>query len=234
MQRITRSKEGASVADAPHLFVLAGTNGAGKSSVGGAYLRESGGQYFNPDEITREILSANAGLGLAKANEQAWRFGVHLLEKAISERRSHAFETTLGGNTVPALIVRAVTAGHKLHLWYAGLDSVDRHLARIAARVARGGHDIPAEKVRERYQSSMRNLIALLPLATNISVYDNSAEQDPADAAPNPVLVLSVGEGTVHFPAQLNQLQSTPVWAKALVVRAFEVFASPILARADV
>ena len=234
MQRITRSKQRASMAEVPHLFVLAGTNGAGKSSVGGAFLRESGGQYFNPDEITREILSANPSLGLAKANEQAWQLGVRILEKAIVEGRSHAFETTLGGNTVPALIVRAVTAGHQLHLWYAGLDSVDRHLARIAARVAHGGHDIPAEKVRERYQSSMRNLIALLPLATKISVYDNSAEQDPESAAPNLMLVLGVSEGIVHFPAQLNQLHCTPNWAKALVVRAFEVFTSALLARADV
>ena len=218
------------MAEAPHLFVLAGTNGAGKSSVGGAYMRESGGEYFNPDETTREILSENPSLGLAKANELAWRLGVRMLENAILEGRSHAFETTLGGSTIPALIVSAAQAGHKLHLWYAGLDSVERHLARIAARVASGGHDISAEKVRERYQSSVRNLIAVLPLATKINVYDNSAEQDPAAGAPNPLLVLSAADGKVHFPSQLVQMQSTPNWAKPIIVRAFEVFTSPLLA----
>lgn len=217
------------MAETPHLYVLAGANGAGKSSVGGAFLRTSGGQYFNPNEVTREILSGDSNLGLAKANELAWRLGVRALENAILHGRSHAFETTLGGKTIAALIAGAVQAGHALHLWYAGLDSPERHLARIAARVVRGGHDIPEEKVRERYQTSVRNLITLLPLATQVQVYDNSAEQDPANGVPTPLLLLNAANGTISYPAQLSQIQATPSWARPIVVRAFEVFASPLL-----
>ena len=95
----------------PSIYVIAGTNGAGKSSVAGAAIRERGADYFNPDEATRRILEANPGIDLGRANSQAWLQGKQLLEQAISSRTTFAFETTLGGNTIPALVKRACAAG---------------------------------------------------------------------------------------------------------------------------
>ena len=92
-------------------MVLAGTNGAGKSSIGGAALRAAGAEYFNPDEATRRIMTANPGVSLEDANGAAWQEGRRLLESAIDTRRDFAFETTLGGNTITTLLERACTAG---------------------------------------------------------------------------------------------------------------------------
>ena len=60
-----------------------------------------------------------------------------------------------------------------------GLASTELHIARVRSRVARGGHDIPEEKIRERYARSLLNLILVLPKLTELRVYDNSHEADP-------------------------------------------------------
>ena len=76
-------------------------------------------------------------------------------------------------------------------LWYAGLASPEEHIARVAQRVSRGGHDIPEATIRRRWRHSRQNLIALLPALTELRVYDNSADADPAAGdAPQPQLVL--------------------------------------------
>ena len=98
-------------ARAPRLYALAGVNGAGKSSVGGAMIRASGADYFNPDEAARELIAANPGLDQVKANAAAWHQGRRLLERAIRERKDFAFETTLGGSTMPRLLSEAASQG---------------------------------------------------------------------------------------------------------------------------
>lgn len=210
------------MSEAPVLFVLAGPNGAGKSSIGGAFYRSIGRDYFNPDEITQQILLSNASLDPQQANSLAWQLNVRILREAIGRRTSYAFETTLGGNTIPALLRQGVQTGLRLHLWYAGLDSPERHLARVAARVARGGHDIPEAKVRERYRSSLLNLIQLIPLTHRLQVYDNSVEA--VEAMPEPKLVLTVNAGRIDAPATLDALRATPDWAQPVVAKALDVF----------
>jgi predicted ABC-type ATPase len=84
----------------PRISVLAGTNGAGKSSIAGAMLRSAGGQYYNPDEETKHVLTANPGMDPATANGLAWQAGVSQLRAAIETRQNYVFETTLGGDTV--------------------------------------------------------------------------------------------------------------------------------------
>ena len=76
-------------------------NEGGKSSVGGAFLRQAGSEYYDPDELTREILRRNPGLSAAEANSLAWTMGKERLERAIAEGSDFAFATTLGANTIP-------------------------------------------------------------------------------------------------------------------------------------
>jgi predicted ABC-type ATPase len=59
----------------PRIYVLAGVNSAGKSSIGGAAFREQGADYYNPDEAARALMAAHAGLKQAEANSAAWRRG---------------------------------------------------------------------------------------------------------------------------------------------------------------
>src|SRR2546427_12991111 len=86
----------------PHIYVLAGVNGAGKSSIAGAAFRANGADYYNPDETARALRAANPALSQADANGAAWQQGRRLLEKAIAERLEFAFETTPGAYTNPS------------------------------------------------------------------------------------------------------------------------------------
>ncbi len=202
------------------IWVLAGTNGAGKSSIAGAMLRESGGEYFNPDEIAAQLRARDPKLSAPQANATAWRLGVHQLERAIELGRDYFFETTLGGATVAGRLAHALDAGHEVRVWYAGLESPELHVARVAARVRAGGHDIPERDIRRRYDGSRRNLIALLPRLSELHVYDNSAAADlERGQAPAPRLLLRWRDGAVVAP---DDLARTPEWAKPIVAQALK------------
>jgi predicted ABC-type ATPase len=209
--------------------VLAGCNGAGKSSIGGAALRAAGAAYFNPDEAARVILAANArrtpSMTQERANAAAWAEGKRLLERALRERLDFAFETTLGGRTITELLLRAAGRDVAVHIWFAGLASVELHLERVRRRVAEGGHDIPAAKVRERYARGRENLIRLMPHLASLRVYDNSFDADPATGAqPRPVLLLEAQRGRIVSPSNLRALLTrTPGWATPVAAAALKL-----------
>ena len=198
--------------------MLAGVNGAGKSSIGGAMFREAGADYYNPDEAAKALMAANPRLEQTKANAAAWQQGKRLLEKAIDERLDFAFETTLGGSTMTRLLTEAAANGFEVRVFYVGLASPEEHVARVAHRVSRGGHDIPEAAIRRRWRHSRQDLIQLLPTLTELRVYDNSRDADPAaGATPEPTLVLHVVRGDIVEPADLS---ATPQWAKPIVAAA--------------
>lgn len=198
--------------------MLAGVNGAGKSSIGGAMVRAAGADYYNPDEAAKALIAANPGLEQRTANGAAWHQGKRLLQRAIAERLDFAFETTLGGSTIARLLADAAAEGIEVRIFYVGLASPELHIARVRHRVRAGGHDIPDATIRRRWRHSRQNLIQLLPALTELRVYDNSEDADPAAGhAPRPVLVLHLARGRVVGP---DDLSSTPEWAKPVVAAA--------------
>lgn len=205
----------------PNIYVLAGVNGAGKSSIAGAAFRDKGADYYNPDEAAAALKQANPGLSQVQANSAAWHRGRELLERAIAGRLDFAFETTLGASTLPRMLLGAAGQGINVHVWYAGLAAPELHIARVRARVARGGHDIPEAAIRRRFEHSRLNLILLLPLLASLRVYDNSAEADPATGkAPRPVLVLHMVRGRILNPQDLARV---PDWAKPIAAAAIKI-----------
>ena len=202
----------------PCIYVLAGTNGAGKSSLIGAILERQGVEFFNPDAAARRIRERDPAISQTEANGAAWQQGRRLLERAITERLTFAFETTLGGATMTALLERALAEGLEVRVWYVGLATPELHLARVRARVARGGHDIPEADIRRRFHDGRLNLVRLLPRLTELRVYDNSQEADPrAGRAPSPVLLLHLVRGKIAASCPLGQ---TPQWAKPILAAA--------------
>lgn len=201
----------------PVLYVVAGVNGAGKSSIGGHLLQQRGLTWFNPDAFARELV-AEFGLEQDTANVYAWNESVRRLDEAIAARHDYAFETTLGGHTVPAKIAAAADT-HDVIVWFCGLASPELHLARVRARVAMGGHDIPEAKIRERYPRALLNLIALMPRLARLQVYDNSADVAAGEPIPDPILVLEMQDGRLTRPVHddLDALSRTPEWAKPLM-----------------
>jgi predicted ABC-type ATPase len=209
----------------PRIYVLAGVNGAGKSSVGGAMFKKAGQEFFNHDTVASEARELNPGLTHEQANVFAWVLGRSLLEKAILKRQDFAFETTLGGNTMTGLLERAANSGIEVRIWYVGLHSVEMHIARVRVRVRLGGHDIPEAKIRERYDRSRLNLLRLLPRLTELKVFDNSAENDPRKGRrPEPILLLRMIRGRIVSCLDLLEM---PEWVKPIVQAALDLPKKP-------
>lgn len=205
----------------PLLYVLAGVNGAGKSSIGETIFRAEGSVVFNPDTIALKIRALHPDISAVQANGHAWQIGKELLEEAIARKRDYRFETTLGGRSIARLLQSAAREGHLLHIWFCGLESPELHLRRVRSRVSRGGHDIPEEKIRERWNSSRENLIRLLPHIHHLRLYDNSIEADPAKGqAPRPQLLLEMKSRKITAPADLS---NAPEWAQPIIAAAIHL-----------
>jgi predicted ABC-type ATPase len=205
----------------PRIYVLAGVNGAGKSSIAGAAFCAYGADYYNPDEAARALRAANPALGQTQANSAAWTRGRDMLARAIAEGLDFAFETTLGASTIPRMLLDAAAKGMLVHVWYAGLATPELHLARVRARVARGGHDIPEAAIRRRFEHSRLNLIHLMPALAALRIYDNSTEAEPESGkTPSPVLVLHMAQGRIMNP---RDLPTAPDWAKPIVAAAMKL-----------
>ncbi len=201
----------------PVLYVLAGVNGAGKSSIGGHLLERNGLTWFNPDTFAREFKAAT-GCDQETANAQAWQESIRRLDEALAKGLNHAFETTLGGRTVVGKILEA-TRTHDVLVWFCGLSSPELHIARVKARIAAGGHPIPEEKIQERYPLAQLNLIELMPHVAYIQVYDNSTEAAADGTVPDPLLVLEMEKGRVISPTpdDVTALQNAPEWTRPIL-----------------
>lgn len=206
----------------PFIIVLGGVNGAGKSSVLSALLVDEGLDWYNPDKYAADLVR-ELGVSLEEANGRAWQHGKSLLERAFATGSNHAFETTLGGNTITRLL-REGSKTHDLLMLYCGLASPELHIARVAQRVAHKGHPIPEEKIRERWNSSRANLVQLLPVLSRLQVFDNSQSADAGQDVPDPALVLELEGGRVVFPGDLSHgaLAAVPVWAQPILEAAIQ------------
>jgi predicted ABC-type ATPase len=208
--------------DPQGLYVLAGPNGAGKSSVAGGVVEASGGEYFNPDDATRRLLAADPSLSESQANAEAWEEMVRFLRLAISRRGSFVFETTLGGETISGLLADAASVGIDVRIWYIALATADLHVERVRQRVAEGGHDIPEDKIRARYDSSRVHLIELIPALKELWVFDNTAVTDLSELAPQPRLLLHMVDAEI---VESCELKDVPEWAKSIMFTGLEVHA---------
>ncbi len=155
---------------APPWFVLvAGINGAGKSTFAEspATIRELCGltgtseeiEIINPDLITRGILEADPQLPLDDANRRAADACEervrHLVEVA---HHSFVIETVLSTDKYKSIVKRAQEMGFAFLFVYVVLASVEEAIARVALRVAQGGHDVPAGKIRKRWPRSFERM----------------------------------------------------------------------------
>ena len=190
------------------ITVLAGVNGAGKSSIGGAALHARGLDWYNPDEFVRGMRMQFPDLPLDEINSLVWHEGLARLRAAIKDGNHFAFETTLGGNTITKTLLQATASGVPVNIWHCGLASAELHIERVQTRVARGGHDIPEYLIRSRYKTSMQNLCVLAAFVQRLAVYDNSKLLD-RDGRPNIRLLLDFQDGNI---IQLDR--DMPTWAK--------------------
>jgi predicted ABC-type ATPase len=159
--------------DGKKIVIIAGPNGAGKTTFAREFLpREAG----CPDFINVDLISA----GLSPFNPQraalrAGRLMLQEIHRRVRIGESFGFETTLSGRSHARLIPRWREAGYHVKLIFLSLPSSDLAAARVSGRVAQGGHDVPEEVIRRRFDAGLRHFEGLYRgLVSSWALYDNS------------------------------------------------------------
>ena len=155
------------------IVIIAGPNGAGKTTFAEQYLTREADcpDFINVDMIARGL----SPFAPEKAATQAGRIVLAEMVARVKARKSFAFETTLSGLGYARSIPRWRAAGYDIGVIFLSLPSVDLALARIRARVAQGGHDIPEAVVRRRFGRGLQNFERIYKkLVDSWVVYDNS------------------------------------------------------------
>jgi len=151
----------------PVVVALAGPNGAGKSTFYEAVLSRTGLLFVNVDVIAAvTCVDAYTAADLAEAYR----------EKLISQRESFIFETVFSDpvGEKPQTLCELERAGYTVLLIYIGIAGSDQSASHVAMRVAQGGHDVPIDKIADRYVRTLKNLSRALDLLRNVLVYDHS------------------------------------------------------------
>lgn len=156
----------------PNLYIIGGPNGAGKTTASLRLLPRflNCREYVNADSIA-------AGLSPFHPESVAFQAGRLMLERLNTLAASgadFAFETTLASHPLP-IIARCKNTGYEVTLFYFWLHSPELAIERVAQRVRTGGHAIPEETIRRRYETGRSRFLShYVPLADNWRVYDNS------------------------------------------------------------
>ncbi len=178
----------------PTLWIVAGPNGSGKSTLYDSTLIEDFGRsvwIINPDLLTKRILEQE-GLSLLQANLQSVERIMDWLKASLRTHQTVGVETVLSTPKYRALVEQAKTGGFEVRLIYVMLRTPALNIERVRLRVARGGHHVEADKIRERYQRSLEQLPWFLQAADRAYIFDNSGA-DPrlvAEKGPDGDLVL--------------------------------------------
>ncbi len=160
----------------PNLYIIGGANGSGKTTVALQilpYVLEVF-EYINADNIAAGISPFNS----ESVAIEAGRLMLQRLETLVNEKSDFAFETTLAARNFARFIRECKSQGYIINLIYFWLETPELAIARVRRRVASGGHNIPEDIIRRRYERGRRNLIDLyLPLCDTWIVYNNSKNE---------------------------------------------------------
>ncbi|MDD5482454.1 MAG: zeta toxin family protein [Kiritimatiellae bacterium] len=156
----------------PVVYIIAGPNGAGKTTFAMKFLpRIAEVNFINADLIAAGVSPLNP----RSVAVEAGRIFLARIRELTSRKTDFAFETTLSGRSYINLLAELRDAGYRIHLFFLWLPSLDLALKRIADRVRKGGHNIPAETVGRRFKRGFHNLFNLYRgLCDMIVIYDNS------------------------------------------------------------
>ena len=159
----------------PDVYIIGGPNGAGKTTSALRTFPALGVRHFiNADAIAAGL----SPLDVAGAARAAGRLMLEQMEMRLGNGDDFALESTLASRSLAPFVERCKAAGYRFTLIYVWLDSADLAVERVAQRVKSGGHDIPADVIRRRYERGKKNFFELYgPLADRWSVWNNSGEE---------------------------------------------------------
>lgn len=155
------------------IIIIAGSNGAGKTTFAREFLPKEAGcpVFVNADLIALGLSPFDP----ATAAIRAGRLMIAEIESHVKEKRSFAFETTLSGQRYARMIPQWQDIGYRIELVFLYLKDVKIAIERIRVRVRQGGHDVPEDVIRRRYDAGWRNFRQLYKkLVDTWVLYDNS------------------------------------------------------------
>lgn len=146
--------------------IVAGVNGAGKSSLIGVLRKETTnlGKIVDVDKMI-----IKCGDNVIEGREKS----IELIDECLEKEVCFTQETTLSGHRILATIKKAIEKGYYIRLYYVGLNSVEESLVRIENRVKKGGHNIPDSDVKRRFGKRFEDLTAILQYCDEATFYDN-------------------------------------------------------------
>lgn len=161
------------MASEKRIFIIAGPNGAGKTSFALEFLPR---EADCPDFINVDLIAAGLSpFDPDRATIAAGRLMLAEIRRRVRNGSSFAFETTLSGHSYARMIPRWRATSYYVKLIFLNLPTPDLAVARVAARVAQGGHNVPESVIRRRFDSGLRNFRELYsPLVNSWEWYDNS------------------------------------------------------------
>jgi predicted ABC-type ATPase len=173
----------------PQCYVIAGPNGAGKTTFALVFLPRYARcrNFINPDLIAQGLSPLDPYRSMARAG----RIVFEEIRRNVSHLADFAFETTLSGRTYLRQIHDMKARGYDIRMFYLWVPSPELALFRIQGRVESGGHNVPENDVRRRFDRSLPNLFRMYrPLATSLYFFDNSGEE--------PVQIFQEEEGNLQ------------------------------------
>jgi predicted ABC-type ATPase len=158
----------------PNLYIIAGCNGAGKTTASFTILPEmlNCKEFVNADSIAAGLSPFNP----ESVAIEAGRLMLSRINELMKAGVDFAFETTLATRSYVSLVKEAKDAGYKVTLLFIWIDSPATAMQRVAERVVKGGHNIPSEIIERRYYRGLLNLINLyIPICDTWMVVNNEA-----------------------------------------------------------
>jgi len=158
------------------LYIIAGCNGAGKTTASYTILPEilDCKEFVNADEIAKGISPFQP----EKAGIDAGRLMLKRIRKLLESGKSFAFETTLSTRSYVQLIDRARQLNYQVTCLFFWLDSEELAISRVATRVKEGGHHIPEDVIRRRYKSGLKNFFNLFLSKVDNWLFVNNSGDD--------------------------------------------------------
>ena len=190
------------MANTRQLWVLAGGNGAGKSTFFNGYLKKYGIMFVNADLIAKDVDSENPEDISYQAATVASRIREDLIEQGVS----FCFETVFSHESKIDFLAQAKANGYKIILVYIHLFDPSLNEARVLQRVSEGGHSVPTKKIRSRIPRTIKNIKTALLIIDEARILDNSSKEDPFKQ----IIVMK----SQNYEAKIEPL---PEWAKDLM-----------------
>jgi predicted ABC-type ATPase len=157
-----------------HLYIISGPNGAGKTTASYTVLPKilQCKEFVNADEIARGLSPFNP----ESVAIEAGRLMLKRISELLQRNESFSIETTLSTRSYFRLVEKAHTQGYEVTLLYFWLKSPEQAIARVAERVAKGGHNIPKDIVFRRYREGLDNLFNIYMPIVDTWVLVNNGE----------------------------------------------------------